>query len=260
MSRLTIIIAIIVIVGVIAGSLAYYYTVLKAPAKEYLVVGTSPDFPPFEYIAKNGSIVGFDIDLIRLLAQKAGYKDIKIVSMDFDSLIPALTQGKIDVIAAGMTITEERKKVVDFTNPYWDADQAILVRKDSSFKPKSVDDLNGKTVGVETGTTGEDYIKKYAEEHGLKINIKEYSSFVLAVQDLINGRLDAVVMDAPVAKMFENKYPVTVSAIIETGEKYGFAVRKGDTELLQALNKALEEVKNSPEWNKLVEKYFGSTS
>ncbi len=257
-TKLVIVIAVIVIIAIVGGVAYYLSTQHQAAKKEYLVVGTSPDFPPFEYIDEKGNVVGFDIDLIRLLAQKAGYKDIKIVTMDFDALIPALTQGKIDVIAAGMTITEERKKVVDFTDPYWEADQAILVRKDSNFKPKSIDDLNGKVVGVQTGTTGADYVKNYAKEHNLNIEVKEYSSYVLAVQDLVNGRIDAVVVDSPVAKMFEQKYPVVISAIIKTGEKYGFAVRKGDTELLQALNKALHEVMNSPEWNKLIEKYFGS--
>lgn len=233
-------IAIIVLVAaVVASSIAYYYTRIQAPQAKYLVVGTSPDFPPFEYIDEKGNIVGFDIDLIRLLAKKAGYDDIKIVSMDFDSLIPALTQGKIDVIASGMSITEERMKVVDFTNPYWEADQAIIVRKDSSLKPSSLEDLNGKAVGVQTGTTGADYVKKYAGEHGLNIDVREYPTFVLAVQDLVNGRIDAVVVDSPVAEMLQQKYPVVISTIIKTGEQYGFAVRKGDTVLLQALNNAL---------------------
>ncbi|MET1159720.1 MAG: basic amino acid ABC transporter substrate-binding protein [Thermoprotei archaeon] len=258
MSRI-LLLAIAVVVIVLIGGIIYYFTAAQPPKKEILIVGTSPDFPPFEYIDEEGNVVGFDIDLIRLLAKKAGYKDIEIVTMDFDSLIPALTQGKIDVIAAGMTITEERKKVVDFTDPYWEADQAILVKKDGGFMPSSVDDLDGKTVGVQTGTTGADYIKNYAKEHGLNIIIKEYTSFVLAVQDLVAGRIDAVIVDSPVAKMFEQKYPVKIAVIIKTGEVYGFAVRKGDTELLQALNKALQEVKNSPEWNELIEKYFGTT-
>ncbi len=242
----------------------WYYSHSVAPAKsyastptgkEYLIVGTSPDFPPFEYVAKNGSIVGFDIDLIRLLAHKIGYKGIKIVSMDFDSLIPALLHGKIDVIAAGMSITPQREKVVAFTIPYWHADQAVLIRANSKWVPKSLEDLKGKTVGVETGTTGAEYIKKYASKLG--INVKEYSSFVLAVQDLVNGRIDAVVLDSPVAKMFTSKYPVKIAFIIHTGEVYGFAVRKSDVKLLHALDQALKEVLNSTAYKKLVEKYFG---
>lgn len=254
---LAIVIAIIVIVAIIAG-VWYYMSTVTAPQKKLLVVGTSPDFPPFEYIDEKGNIVGFDIDVMRILAKKIGYDNIKIVSMDFDSLIPALKQGKIDVIAAGMTITEERKKEVDFTIPYWNADQAILVKKDSTFQPQSLKDLEGKTVGVQTGTTAEYYIEDYINKTKAKINVKSYSSYVLAVQDLVNGRVDAVIVDTPVAKMFEKLYSVKVSAIIHTGEQYGFAVRKGNKELLDKLNAALEELMKSPQWNDLIKKYFGS--
>ncbi|ABM80541.1 basic amino acid ABC transporter substrate-binding protein [Hyperthermus butylicus] len=257
----TLVIAAIVAIAVIVGGVAYWYAGGGGgEGKKILVVGTSPDFPPFEYIAKNGSVVGFDIELIRLVAKKAGYDDIEIRTMDFDALIPALEQGQIDVIAAGMTITEERKQRVDFTIPYWQVDQAILVRADSEFRPKSVEELSGKTVGVQTGTTAADYLNKIVEEKGLNINIKEYSSYVLAVNDLIAGRIDAVMVDTPVAKMFEKQYKdkLVISAVIETGEKYGFAVRKGNTELLDKLNKALEDIMNSPTWDELVQKYFGS--
>jgi len=251
-----IVVAVIIIIAIIAG--AWYYISTTGTPKKVLLVGTSPDFPPFEYIDEKGNIVGFDIDVIRALAKKIGYEDIEIVSMDFDALIPALKQGKIDVIAAGMTITEERRKEVDFTIPYWNADQAILVRKDSAFQPKQLEDLVGKTVGVQTGTTAEYYITDYINKTGAKINVKSYSSYVLAVQDLMNDRVDAVIVDTPVAKMFEKQYPVKVSSIISTGEQYGFAVRKDNRELLEKLNEALKEFMDSPDWNKLIEKYFGS--
>ncbi len=257
MAKTALIAAVVVIVVIIAG-VAAYYAVHKSKGEKCIRVGTSPDFPPFEYVAKNGSIVGFDMDLIKLALHKAGYKCVKIVSMDFDSLIPALQQGKIDVIAAGMTITPEREKVVAFTIPYWEVDQAVIVSKTSNFRPAKLEDLAGKTVGVETGTTASDYLKKYVKEHKVDIKIKEYSSYVLAVQDLVNGRIDAVMLDVPVAKMFTKKYPVIIAFVVKTGEKYGFAVRKNDTELLNKLNTALKEIMNSPEWNKLVEKYFGS--
>lgn len=253
-------IAIILVAAIIVAlaTLYYYMAGQQKAVERVLRVGTSPDFPPFEYVDEKGNIVGFDIDLIKLLAEKMGYSRVEIISMDFGALIPALREGKIDVIASGMTITEERMKVVDFTDPYWEADQAIVVRRDSSFKPKTLEELNGRSVGVQTGTTGAGYVKNYAKEHNLTINVKEYPSFVLAVQDLVNGRIDAVVVDSPVASMFEKQYPVTVSGIIKTGEQYGFAVRKGDRALLEALNNALRQVKNSPEWSMLLQKYFGS--
>jgi polar amino acid transport system substrate-binding protein len=254
------VIGIAVLVLVVVGVAAFLALKAGEQGKKVLRVGTSPDFPPFEYVAANGTIMGFDIELMRLIAKKAGYDDIEIVSMDFDSLIPALEQGQIDVIAAGMTITEEREKRVDFSIPYWEADQAILVRVGSGFKPQKVEDLEGKTVGVQTGTTAADYLKGLVDEKGLNINIKEYSSYVLAIQDLLAGRIDAVMVDTPVAKMFEKRYKdkLTIATIVKTGEKYGFAVQEGNKELLEKINKALQEIMQSPEWDKLVQKYFGS--
>ena len=262
----------IIILIIVAGAAAYYF-MGKGGGEEYspttttsgtttttqkkvLRVGTSPDFPPFEYIAENGSIVGFDIDLVRHLAKMIGYDDIEIVSIDFDGLIPALQQGQIDVIAAGMTITAERAQQVDFTIPYWQADQAILVKEDSSVKPASAEELEGLTVGVQQGTTAQSYLEGLVD-NGTNIDIKVYTSYVLAVQDLVNGRVDAVVVDKPVAQTFEKTYPVVISGVIETGEKYGLAVQKGNTELLNALNNALQEFMNSPEWDQLIQKYFG---
>lgn len=254
------VIGIAVLVLVIVGVASFLALRAGEQGKKVLKVGTSPDFPPFEYVAANGTIMGFDIELMRLVAKKAGYDDIEIVSMDFDSLIPALEQGQIDVIAAGMTITEEREKRVDFSIPYWEADQAILVRADLGFKPQKVEDLEGRTVGVQTGTTAADYLKGLVDEEGLKINIKEYSSYVLAIQDLLAGRIDAVMVDTPVAKMFEKRYKdeLTIATIVKTGEKYGFAVQEGNKELLEKINNALQEIMQSPEWDKLVQKYFGS--
>ncbi len=254
------VIGVAVLVLVVVGVAAFLVFKAGEQGKKVLKVGTSPDFPPFEYVAANGTIMGFDIELMRLIAKKSGYDDIEIVSMDFDSLIPALEQGQIDVIAAGMTITEEREKRVDFSIPYWEADQAILVRVGSGFKPQRVEDLEGKTVGVQTGTTAADYLKSLVDEKGLNINIKEYSSYVLAIQDLLAGRIDAVMVDTPVAKMFEKRYKdkLAIAIIVKTGEKYGFAVQEGNKELLEKINKALQEIMQSPEWDKLVQKYFGS--
>jgi len=224
--------------------------------EKVLVVGTSADFPPFEYKnASNGQITGFDISLIKLIAKKMGYDRVEIKDMDFDSLIPALQAGKVDVVIAGMTITPEREKVVDFSIPYWEADQAVLVRKGSGIKVNSLDDLRGKTIGVEKGTTGAIYVKKHL---GSSSKIKEYPTYVAAVEALLNGQVDVVVLDSPVAKMFSKKYDVQVVYTIKTGEHYGIAVKKGNTKLLEGINKALKEIMNSPEWDKLVEEYFGS--
>ena len=141
----TLVIAAIAVIAVIAVGAAYFSGHFGGGHK-VLKVGTSPDFPPFEYVDEQGNIVGIDIELIQALAKKIGYDDVEIVSIDFDGLIPALENGQIDVIAAGMTITEERAQKVDFTIPYWDADQAILISKGSQFQPTTLDDLEGKVV------------------------------------------------------------------------------------------------------------------
>jgi len=253
----TIIIALLVISVVVVGLLVYYLYVQPTTVKRVLRVGTSPDFPPFEFINETtNQIVGIDIDLVKLVAQKIGY-EVEIVPIDFDGLIPALQAGQIDIVASGMTITEDRSKVVDFSIPYWEANQAILIVKGSQFKPRGLEDLNGKVVGVQTGTTAEELVTKYINETSANIQVKSYTSYILATQDLLNGRIDVVIVDEPVARALQRTYNVETSATIETGERYGFAVRKGNTELLSAINKALSEILSSQEWINIISKYTG---
>ena len=232
----------------------YHFAQSTQPPGKMLEVGTNTPFPPFEYVANN-TVTGFDIDAINEVAIRAGYSGITVNDMPFDSLILALQEGQIDVIAAAMTITPDRQQQVDFTLPYWEADQAILVRKGSGFNPQNMSDLAGKTIGVQTGTTGDYLAQQYNTSLG---PIKEHDTFLYAVLDLVNGRVDAVLVDSPVAAAFTNQYPVVESAIIKTGEQYGFAVRKGNAQLLNALNAALQQFKGSPEWNILLAKYFST--
>ncbi len=255
----TLIMAIIAIVAItLAIGVLYLYTVniVHRETRCKIRVGTSPDFPPFEYIDKEGNIVGIDIDMMRALSNRIGC-DIEIISMDFNGLIPALINNQIDVIASGMTITEERAKVVAFTKPYWSADQAIVIRKDANINPQSLNDLVNLRVGVQSGTTAEQMVSDFINRTGKNINMVSYQSYVLAIQDLLAGRLDAVIVDSPVANMFVKQYNVKISNIITTNEKYGLAVRKDNTELLEKLNKALDELLNSDEWQQILRKYLG---
>jgi polar amino acid transport system substrate-binding protein len=249
---LTVAIILIIVVAAVGGY--YGYTQLYPSSKADLVVGTNVPFPPFEYTLQNGTIVGFDIATIRALAQSAGYPNIVVKNLEFDSLIPALQQGQIDAIAAGMTITSAREKQVNFTDPYWKADQSILVTSSSSFNPQKMTDLSGKTVGVQTGTTGE----SLAEEYNTTVTIKHYDTFLLAVLDLVNGRLDAVIVDSPVAIAFTSQYAVKVSSTIATGEVWGFAVKIGNTSLLNKLDTALASYQGSAGWNASLRTYFGT--
>lgn len=223
-----------------------------------LVVGTSADFPPFEYKdPETGEIVGFDIELIKLIAQRIGYDRVEIKDMDFDSLIPALQAGQIDVAIAGITITEERAQQVDFSIPYWSADQAVVAVAGSGITVDDITDLYGLRIGVQTGTTGEIFVRENVGEENA--TIQDYPTYIEALQALLTGQIDVIVLDTPVAQRFTQEYNVEILKIFETGEQYGIAVKKGNTELLEKINNALQEIMNSEEWNNLVEKYFGSS-
>ncbi|MGJ8454671.1 basic amino acid ABC transporter substrate-binding protein [Pseudothermotoga sp. U03pept] len=219
-----------------------------------ITVGTSADFPPFEYI-ENGQFVGFDMDLMREIAKLANL-ELKFVDMSFDSLIPALRAGQIDVAAAAMTITDERRQVVDFSKPYWTADQSIIVKADSDLTI-TVLFQKGK-IGVQTGTTGDLWCTDNLVGKGLlpEKNLKRYDTFVLALSDLLNGNIDAIVLDSPVGNRFAAVKPVKVVGVIVTGEQYGIVVKKGNKELLDKINSALEVLIETGKMAELIDKYF----
>ncbi|MBC7322784.1 MAG: basic amino acid ABC transporter substrate-binding protein [Acetomicrobium sp.] len=231
---------------------ALFVSVAPASAKTY-VVGTSAGFPPFEYI-QDGKIVGFDVDLMKAIAESQGF-EVKFQDISFDSLIPGLNAGTIDIVAAGMTITEERAKVVDFTEPYYSANQALLVKEGSGNTLTVL--FGNHNIAVQTGTTGDLWVEENLEKTGILTGkVTRFDTFVLAIQDLINGNVDGVVLDTPVAKRYAAEKPVVMVAEIITGEQYGLAVAKGNKELLEKLNKGLEEVKASGKMDELLKKYF----
>ncbi len=227
-------------------------TLVQIQKRGKLIVGTEPTFPPFEFVDEKNQIIGFDIDIAQELAKRLNVK-LEIVSLPFDSLIPALQQGKIDLIIAGMTITEERSKVVDFSKPYFNANQAIVVRKASGFLPKTFEDLVGKKVAVQLGTTGDLVVSEISG-----INVVRFQKFTDAFLELQNGRVDAVVLDEAPAKSYVNKFSkiLTLSTVIDTGETYGIAVRKGNKELLNFVNQTLDILKSNKTYDKLLSKWF----
>ena len=222
-----------------------------------LVAGTAPGFPPFE-MKEGGELVGFDIDLLEAVVGEVTYELTEWKEFEFSSLIPALTNNNIDVIAAAMTINDERDETIDFTNPYYNADQAVLVADDSGFSPGNMDDLAGKNVGAQKGTTGEGVVQEQLIDAG-KIdeeNYNSYGNYVLAIEDLVNGNIDAVVLDTPVANTFADERAVSVSFTYETGERYGFGVRDGDDELTTALNTGLQSIQDSGQYDEITKKWF----
>lgn len=217
-----------------------------------LLMGSDTTYPPFESIDDKGEAVGFDVDIAKEIAERLGL-ELEVVSVKWEGIIPGLKTGDYDMVMSAMTITEERKMEIDFSDPYIDSDQSIAVRKgDTSIKSEA--DLAGKVVGVQVDTTGQ----FTAEEiPGIK-EIRKYDTILMAFEDLELGRIDAIVNDFPVnAYISKTRGKTEVVATIKTDEKYGIGVKKGNTQLLEAINKVLAEMKKDGTYDAIYEKWFG---
>ena len=215
-----------------------------------LRMGTNATFPPYETVDENNNVVGIDTDIAKAVADKLG-KDLEIVNMEFDSLIPALGADQIDIVLAGMTVTPERQEQVDFTEFYATGIQSIIVPEDSTIAP--VEDLADKTVGVQTGTTGDIYCTgDLGEEY-----VQRFESGVVATQALVNGQIDAVVIDNEPAKAYvEANQGLKILDTEYAVEDYAAAVKKGNTELLDQVNSALEELKADGTIDEIIANYI----
>lgn len=201
-----------------------------------LVMLTNAAFAPYEYLGSDNQVAGVDVDLAQAIADKIGVK-LEVTNMDFDGLIPALVGGKGDIVAAGLTITDERKQTVDFSDPYADATQLIIIKSDNA-EIKSVEDLAGKTIGVQLGTTGDIYA---SDIEGA--TIKQYKTGIEAGMDLKNGKLDAVVLDKlPAQNIVDSNEGLTLIDTPLTEEEYAIAVQKGDAEFLALINGVIKDL------------------
>lgn len=221
----------------------------EASEKKVVYVGTNAEFAPFEFL-EGDKAVGFDMDLISEIAALEGF-EVKIQNQSFDGLLPALQAKKIDLIIAGMTVTDERKKAVNFTESYYTASQVIIV-PEANADIKTYDDLKGKNVGVQIGTTGDTIISEIKEITNTKFNNGSE-----AVLSLLAGKLDAVVIDNEPAKNFVAKN--TGLKIVESEavkEDYAIAVSMDNKELLDSLNNGLKTLKENGKYDELVAKWF----
>ncbi len=222
-----------------------------------LIMGTNAAFPPFEYVTSNGLVGeydGIDVAIANKIAENAG-KELVIENMDFDGLIGAVSTGKIDMAVAGMTVTEERLESVDFSDTYYVASQVMIVAADNTDITKAEDLKNDKTVGVVLGYTGDTIVTddlQIAED-----KITRANRGVDVVQDVKNGKLDAVVIDSATGKALAEKNGLKVvedAAVFET-EEYAIAVKKGNSELLEKINATLAEMEANGEIEKLAMEY-----
>lgn len=217
-------------------------------AKEVLYVGTNAEFAPFEYM-ENGKIVGFDIELINKVGEKIG-KEIKIKNIAFDGLLPALQTDKIDLIIAGMTVTKEREQFVDFSNDYFIANQVIIVPENES-SITDVDSLKGKKVGVVLGYTGDLMVSKVEG-----VDKVQYNSAPASIMALAGGKIDAMILDsAPAQSYIAKNKGLKIVELDSEVEKYAIAVGKDKKELVEQINKALEEIKTEGIYDELIIKY-----
>ena len=225
-----------------------------ANAKEVYINGIDFGFPPFGYVDKAGHPAGFDVECANWIAKEMGF-EIKHQPMDWDGIIPALNAKKIDFIASGMSATEDRKKIVNFTLPYYQVSQVLLVLNDKT------DDFNtlvttGKKIGTQRGTTSTKRLKDLLATGKYNYEIVEYDSTDLSMEDLKIGRIDASSMDSSIANELSKDGNYKTAGIFEgSTEEYGYAVRKGDDKLLDLLNQGLKKLMADPQWQVLKDKY-----
>lgn len=210
-----------------------------------ITVGTSPDYPPFEMVDDDGTIIGFDIDLINAMAAEMGV-EVELKSMSFDTIITAVQSGQVNIGMAGFSIDPEHQ--VDFTDPYYSGGQVVLTTADSGIK--DIADLAGQTVAVQMGTTGEKAAQNIAGA-----NLKALESFEMAILMLQNGTAKAVVADKVVAKGYEHEKGMVIVGEPLANEDNAIIIKEGNEDLTQALNEALAKVKENGKYDELLQKW-----
>jgi polar amino acid transport system substrate-binding protein len=228
-----------------------------APAAKVYVVGTDAAYAPFESQAPGGDIIGFDVDVVKAVAAKAGM-EVKFVNTPWEGIFKTLDTGERDMVVSAVTITDERKQTMDFSSPYFNAFQLIAVKEGS--KVAKFDDLKKLKVGVQTGTTGDEVVQKLLGK--TSANIKRFESTPLALKELEAGGVNAVVADNGVVQHYIQNNPAakfkSVSDASFTPEQYGIAIKKGNTELQKKINDALAAIQTDGSYDAIHMKYFGT--
>lgn len=236
-------------------------TAAEAPAAEapadlpVVKVGTNAEYQPFEFVDADGNIVGFDIDIVNEIGKRAGFTP-EWVNTKWDGIFVALASGEFDAVASAVTITDERKQTIDFSDTYFNAGQGLAVAADNTTitGPDSLSE--GVKVGVQLGTTGDIWLTE-----NTKADVQRFDENPLAVQALAAGDLDAVVADFPtLADILRQNPDLPLKMVGEpfTEELYGIGIRKGQDELKASINKALEEMRTDGSYDAIYDKWFGT--
>ena len=218
-------------------------------------VGVDTTYPPFEF-EEGGEYKGIDIDLINAIAESQGFK-IELNPMDFGGIIPAMQANQLDIAIAGMSITDERKKIVDFAEPYFDAGITLVVKKDNS-DITTIDDLKGKTVAVKNGTSGALFAQQNADSKGFKV--VQFKDSPSMFQEVANGNADALIEDYPVIAyaIAQKDLGLKITGDRLNDDKYGIAVLKGkNQDVLEKINKGLAELKENGKYDEILKTYLG---
>ncbi|MGK7378906.1 transporter substrate-binding domain-containing protein [Planococcus sp. 1R117A] len=219
-------------------------------------VGIDTTYPPFEF-QKSGEYQGIDVELIKAIAENQGF-EIQFRPMDFIGIIPALEEGELDLAIAGMSITEERKEVLDFSDPYFDAGLTLVTAKDNT-DISSLEDLDGKIIAVKSGTTGSKFVGENQEKYGYRVAYFDDSPSMFL--EVANGHAVALVEDYPVISYAITTRNLELKTVGErlTDEKYGIAVLKGQhSELLEKINEGLQQLRDDGTYEEIVTKYIKS--
>lgn len=242
----------VMLVAIAAFATLGLFSCAEKPA--VITVATDATWPPMEYVDENKNIVGFDIDLVNEIAKAEGF-EVEIKNTAWDGIFAGLATGNYQVIASSVTITEERKATMDFSDPYVNAGQVLVVRKDTTGIT-TLADMVGKKVGAQIGTTGAIEIGKVQG-----VELKTYDEIGLAFEDLVNGNIDGVVADSPIAANFALQNPTYKEKLMIAGEPFtdewlGFAFKKGDTKTQKLFNDGLAKVKSSGKLEELQKKWL----
>lgn len=254
---------ILIVVVIMALLVTSCFALVACKNPNYLYVATNAEFPPFEYYDENGKMVGFDVELIQAVATEMGYEKVVFSDMLFDSVIGSVQKGQNDCGVAGLTINDERKAQVDFTDTYYTAVQLVLSKNATPFSSaeEAYEFLKGKKIATMTGYTGDYLMQDEVNDGKLKgtnAQVVPYTNGASAVQALKAGEVDAVVIDSPVgrklASMHDGVYADTNP--LNEEEKYAFAVKKGNAELLEKFNNAIKAVMENGTIDRLMTKYI----